>query len=63
MEYCRYSPASPETQEKIIKEHQQKLQEPAAKGKKKKNQLNKKNFTIAYDFFVYCSRKKIVIYM
>jgi len=37
MEYCRYSPASPETQEKIIKEHQQKLEEPATKGKKKKN--------------------------
>jgi len=40
MEYCRYSPAKQETQEKIIKEYQAKLEEgnpQKAAGKKKKN--------------------------
>jgi len=40
MEYCRYSPAKQETQEKIHKEHQAKLEEgnpQKAAGKKKKN--------------------------
>jgi hypothetical protein len=39
MEYCRYSPARQETQEKIIKEYQAKLEEANSQksGKKKKN--------------------------
>jgi hypothetical protein len=39
MEYCRYSPAKPETQEKIIKEHHAKLEE----GNQQKASKKKKN--------------------
>ena len=38
MEYSRYSPASLETQAKLVKEYKEKQEEAvAAKGKKKKN--------------------------
>ena len=40
MEYCRYSPAKPDTQDKIFKEYQSKLEEgntQKGSSKKKKN--------------------------
>ena len=38
MEYCRYSPASPTTQDQVLQEYQDKLAaKEEMKGKKKKN--------------------------
>ena len=37
MEYCRYSPASPETQEAVLDEFHKKEETVDSKGKKKKN--------------------------
>ena len=37
MEYCRYSPASPETHEAVVKQFRNSLEKNDAKGKKKKN--------------------------
>jgi len=37
MEYCRYSPASPETQDAVLDEFHKKEETVDPKGKKKKN--------------------------